>query len=212
MDLVYYIWGGYAVSHPTLNRFFSLHYLLPFILVALVILHLLTLHQNASNNPIGIESIGNETIRFHPYYTSKDLIGFIIYFLLLSLIIFYYPSLLAHPDNNIPANQLVTPLSIVPEFYFLPFYAILRAIPNKTLGVLALVSSILFFLFIIFSPVNTVRSNRFKPILKILFWIFIGNFLFLMWLGAQPIAQPYILISQISSLLHFIYIFILILT
>jgi len=211
MDLVYFIWGNFSVSNPTLNRFYSIHFLLPFILTALVILHLMTLHQNASNNPIGIESLGNETIRFHPYYTSKDLVGFAVYFLILCIVVFFFPSILAHPDNNIPANQLVTPLSIVPEFYFLPFYAILRAIPNKTLGVLALLASILLFLFIPLSPVNTVRSNRFKPIMKFIFWIFVANFLFLMWIGAQPISQPYVFISQISSVIHFLYIFLLLL-
>jgi quinol-cytochrome oxidoreductase complex cytochrome b subunit len=136
IDLVYFVWGGWSVSDATLNRFFSLHYLLPFVLVGLVVLHLLTLHQNASNNPTGLEALGNEVIRFHPYFTTKDLITFLIFFLLLSYFVFYSPNALGHPDNYIPANPMVTPAHIQPEFYYLAFYAILRAIPNKTLGVL----------------------------------------------------------------------------
>lgn len=140
-DLVYFIWGNFTVANSTLNRFFSLHYLLPFTLVALIVLHLLSLHQNASNNPDGFESL-SDRVRFHPYFTSKDLITFVLFGAILSLFVFYTPNYLGHPDNYIPANPLVTPHSIVPEFYFLAFYAILRAIPNKTLGVLGMFSAI----------------------------------------------------------------------
>jgi ubiquinol-cytochrome c reductase cytochrome b subunit len=144
-DLVYFIWGNFTVANSTLSRFFSLHYLLPFTLVALIVLHLLSLHQNASNNPDGLESL-SDRIRFHPYFTSKDLITFVLFGGLLSFFVFYYPNFLGHPDNYIPANPLVTPHSIVPEFYLLPFYAILRAIPNKTLGVVGMISAILILL------------------------------------------------------------------
>lgn len=130
-DLVFFIWGNFTVANSTLNRFFSLHYLLPFVLIALIVLHLLSLHQNASNNPDGFESL-SDRVRFHPYFTSKDLITFVLGGALLSVFVFYAPNYLGHPDNYIPANPLVTPHSIVPEFYFLAFYAILRAIPNKT--------------------------------------------------------------------------------
>lgn len=209
-DLVYFIWGSFSVDNATLNRFFSLHYLLPFILIGLVLLHLQSLHQNASNNPDGLESL-SDRIRFHPYYTTKDLIGFILFFIFLSFLVFYYPYFLGHPDNSIPANPLVTPHSIQPEFYFLPFYAILRCVPNKTLGVIFMFQAIISFLFLPLSPKN-LRSNRFKPLLKLLFIIFAFNFLFLMWLGAKPIAQPYILLSQLSTIYYFIYILILLIS
>lgn len=139
---VLFIWGGFSVDNPTLNRFFSLHYLLPFVLAALVCMHLMALHQDASNNPEGIAS-SSDRIRFHPYYTSKDLVGFILLTVILGLLVFYSPNYLGHPDNSIPANPLVTPHSIVPEWYFLPFYAILRAIPSKIGGVIAMLSALL---------------------------------------------------------------------
>jgi len=207
-DLVYFIWGSWSVDNATLNRFFSLHYLLPFILCALVALHLLSLHQNASNNPEGISSLGDR-IRFHPYYTSKDLVGFVIMIIILSILVFYYPNSLGHPDNSIPGNPLVTPHSIVPEWYYLPFYAILRAIPNKTLGVLALFSAILIMGFLPLSK-NNIRSNRYKPLFNILWVIFVLNFLFLIWLGAKPISEPYTTLSQISTFYYFMYVIILI--
>lgn len=208
-ELVNFIWGSWSVDNPTLNRFYSLHYLLPFILTALVLLHLLSLHQNASNNPDGLTSTSDRQ-RFHPYYTSKDLVGFIFMALILSFQVFYFPNLLGHPDNNIPGNPLVTPHSIVPEWYFQPFYAILRAIPNKTLGVLALFIAILSMAFLPLSSHN-IRSNRYKPILNFLFIIFIINFFFLIWLGAKPISEPYTTISIISTIYYFTYIIILIL-
>ena len=207
-NLVYFIWGSWSVDNATLNRFYSLHYLLPFILVGLVILHLISLHQHGSNNPEGLSS-KSDKIRFHPYYTSKDLVGFILMFIILAILVFYYPNILGHPDNNIPGNPLVTPHSIVPEWYFLPFYAILRAIPNKTLGVLALFSAILILALLPLSP-NSIRSNRYKPIMNILFIIFIINFIFLIWLGAKPISEPYTTLSIISSIYYFIYMLLLI--
>ncbi len=209
-ELVYFIWGGFSVANATLNRFFSLHYLLPFLLTGLVLLHLLSLHQNASNNPDGVESLGDR-IRFHPYYTSKDLVGFILFFILFSFIIFYYPNVLGHPDNSIPANPLVTPHSIQPEWYYLPFYAILRAVPNKTLGVVALFASILILGLLPLSS-KTIRSNRYKPFMKILFFFFVFNFFFLLWLGAQPISAPFVILAQFSTAFYFLYFIILILT
>jgi ubiquinol-cytochrome c reductase cytochrome b subunit len=207
-DLVFFIWGNFTVANSTLNRFFSLHYLLPFVLIALVLLHLLSLHQNASNNPDGFESL-SDRVRFHPYFTSKDLITFVLGGLLLSVFVFYAPNYLGHPDNYIPANPLVTPHSIVPEFYFLAFYAILRAIPNKTLGVLGMFSAILILFALPLSSSNAARSNRYKPLLRILYFLFIFNFLFLIWLGAKPIALPYSLLAQISSVFYFFYFFVL---
>lgn len=168
-DLVYLIWGNFTVANSTLNRFFSLHYLLPFILTALIVLHLLSLHKNASNNPDGFSSL-SDRVRFHPYFTSKDLITFVLFGIILSIFVFFAPNYLGHPDNNIPANPLVTPHSIVPEFYFLAFYAILRAIPNKTLGVIGMFSAILILFTLPLSSSDASRSNRYKPFLRVLYF------------------------------------------
>ena len=146
-DIVTLLWGGFTVGNPTLNRFYSLHYLLPFVIVAVVMLHLLALHQHGSNNPLGIDRRGpQDAITFHPYYTIKDLFGLCVFLLIFAVFIFYMPNALGHPDNNIPANPMVTPNHIVPEWYFLPYYAILRAVPNKLLGVILMFSSVLILL------------------------------------------------------------------
>lgn len=209
-DLVKLIWGGFSINNATLNRFFSLHYLMPFILVALVILHLLALHINGSNNPEGINSY-NDSLRFHPYYTSKDVVGFLFMMLIFMIVLFYVPNYLGHPDNYIQANPMVTPHSIVPEWYFLPFYAILRAIPNRTGGVIAMGGSLVILFFLnTFQSLN-LRSNQYKPVLRFLFWIFIMNFFFLINAGGKPIAQPFILFSQIGTVIYFLYFIVLIL-
>ncbi len=208
-DQVEFIWGGSSVDEPTLNRFFSLHFLLPFILAALVIKHLIALHKDASNNPEGISSI-TDRIRFHPYFTSKDLVGIFWYFLFFSILIFFFPHLLGDSDNSIPANSLVTPASIVPEWYFLAFYAILRSIPNKLLGVIAMFSALLILIPLSLIHTLNIRSMRYRPILNFLFWVFVFNFLFLIWLGAKPIAQPFTLLGQISTFLYFSYFLLLI--
>lgn len=204
-DLVYFIWGGFSVANATLNRFFSLHYLLPFLLAGLVLLHLLSLHQNASNNPDAQESLG-ERIKFHPYFTSKDLVGFIVFFLLLAFFVFWYPNYLGHSDNYIAANPLVTPHSIVPEFYLLPFYAILRAIPNKALGVIALFAAIAI---LAIQPLSSAKSQRgltyTSPLLKLFYFIFAANFLFLGYLGAKPVHEPYVTQTRISTVIYFGY-------
>ena len=207
-DQVEFIWGGPSVDNPTLNRFFSLHFLLPFILAALVLGHLIALHQHASNNPSGISST-TDRIRFHPYFTSKDLVGFFWYALILFFFVFFAPLVLGDSDNSIPANSLVTPAHIVPEWYFLPFYAILRSIPNKLLGVIAMFSALLILIPLSFIQTLNLRSNRYRPILNLLFWIFVFNFLFLLWLGAKPIAQPYTILSQLATMFYFLYFIIL---
>ncbi len=208
VDLVQFIWGGFSVDNATLNRFFSLHYLLPFILAGLVIVHIIALHQHGSNNPEGVNS-DSDKIRFHPYFTSKDLVGFMWMFILISLFIFFAPNYLGHPDNSIPANPLVTPASIVPEWYFLPFYAILRAIPNKIGGVIAMFSALLILFPLTIFQTTNIRSNRYRPISLFLFWIFVFNFFFLLWLGGKPAYQPYVYLSQFATILYFLYFFIL---
>ena len=209
-DFVQLVWGSFSVDNPTLNRFFAIHFILPFVLAALVVMHLIALHENGSTNPEGFKS-NSDSLRFHPYFTSKDLIGFLSFFIIISLFIFFAPNALGHPDNSIPANPLVTPASIVPEFYFLPFYAMLRAVPNKIGGVIVMFSALLIlFLLPIFQTLN-LRSNRYRPFLRQIFWIFVANFLFLMFLGGKPAYEPYVFQSQVSTILYFAYFFILML-
>ncbi len=199
-DLVYFIWGGYSVDNATLNRFFSLHFLLPFILAALAAVHLMALHQYGSTNPLAVKG---DNLRFHPYFTSKDFVGFLWLFLFLGMFVFFMPNSMGHPDNYIPANPLVTPHHIVPEWYFLPFYAILRSIPNKALGVIAMFSSLLILLAL---PWFTrLRPTLNTPFMKFAFWLFVVNFFLLMWLGGQPIHSPYVQISQVATVLYFGY-------
>jgi ubiquinol-cytochrome c reductase cytochrome b subunit len=204
-DLVYFVWGGFAVDNPTLNRFFSLHYCLPFVLIAFVVIHLIYLHVNGSNNPLGISS-NIDKIPFHPYYTYKDYFGLILLGLAFSFFIYFSPNSMGHPDNYIEANPLVTPPHIVPEWYFLPFYAILRSIPNKLGGVLAMVLAILIFLIIPYTHFSLVRSTYFRPIWRIIIWLFFINFLLLGWIGGNPVEYPYVLIGQILTFTYFTFI------
>ena len=201
-DLVELIWGGFSVSNATLNRFFSLHYLLPFLLAALVVAHLIALHTHGSNNPNGISGSGDR-YAFHPYFVFKDLVTIFLFFLVLSIMVFYYPNFLGHSDNYIPANPMQTPASIVPEWYLLPFYAILRSIPNKLLGVLAMFGALLIFLILPYSDLSRVRSGSFRPLFKFSYWLFIVNFFILMWIGSQHPNSPYVEIGQIATAFYF---------
>nr|AXS65358.1 cytochrome b [Cucujoidea sp. 7 KM-2017] len=200
--LVTWLWGGFAVDNATLTRFFCFHFLLPFIISALVMIHLLFLHQTGSNNPLGTNS-NLDKISFHPYYTWKDLMGFLLMTFFLILLILLNPYLLGDPDNFIPANPLVTPVHIQPEWYFLFAYAILRSIPNKLGGVIALVMSIAILFFLPFICNKKNNSNQFYPFNKFLFWNLFSIILILTWLGAKPVEDPFILISQIFTILYF---------
>ena len=209
-SIVTWLWGGFSVDNPTLNRFFALHYLLPFIIVALVMLHLIALHRHGSNNPKGIDvKSDKDTIPFHPYYTVKDLFGFGIYFLIFAFFIFYQPNYLGHPDNYIPANPLVTPPHIVPEWYFLPFYAILRAVPSKLGGVLLMFSSIIILFFLPWLDRSKVRSANYRPMYRVAFWIFIVDGLILGYMGGKPPEEPYLTISRIAAAYYFFHFLIL---
>ena len=201
-DLVELIWGGFSVSNATLNRFFSLHYLLPFLLAALVVAHLIALHTHGSNNPNGISGNGDR-YAFHPYFVFKDLVTVFLFFLVLSIMVFYYPNFLGHSDNYIPANPMQTPASIVPEWYLLPFYAILRSIPNKLLGVIAMFGSLLILLVLPYTDLSRVRGNQFKPFMKFAFWFFVVDFIILMWIGSQHPNSPYVEIGQIATAFYF---------
>nr|AXS66589.1 cytochrome b [Cleroidea sp. 6 KM-2017] len=203
-SIVQWVWGGFAVDNATLTRFFSFHFLCPFIIAALVMVHLLFLHQTGSNNPLGMNS-NIDKIPFHPYFSYKDILGFLIMTLLLITLTLISPYYLGDPDNFIPANPLVTPIHIQPEWYFLFAYAILRSIPNKLGGVIALVMSIAILFILPFSNKKNMKSNQFYPINKILFWIFIIMVILLTWIGARPVESPYIIIGQILTVTYFIY-------
>ena len=208
-DIVEWVWGGFSISNPTLNRFFSLHYLLPFVLAGLSLVHLIALHEHCSNNPTGLPSY-IDMIPFHPYFTIKDLFGYSVFAVFFSYFIFFAPNLLGHTDNYIPANPLVTPAHIQPEWYFLFAYAILRSIPDKLLGVIALFASLIVLLVVPFIHTSVIRANAFRPIAKYAYWLFVGNFIILTYLGGQVAEAPWVLISQISGLFYFAYFLILI--
>jgi ubiquinol-cytochrome c reductase cytochrome b subunit len=209
-DIVEFIWGGFSVSNATLNRFFSLHYVLPFVLAALVLMHLIALHDSAgSGNPLGIS--GNyDRLPFAPYFIFKDLVTIFIFILILSLFVFFMPNVLGDSENYVMANPMQTPPAIVPEWYLLPFYAILRSIPNKLLGVIAMFSAILALLFMPFTDLSKLRGIQFRPLSKIMFFAFVANFLILMQLGAKHVEYPFIEFGQISTALYFIYFLIIV--
>lgn len=203
-DLVQWLWGGFAVDNATLTRFFTFHFLLPFIVAALTIVHLLFLHQTGSNNPLGINA-NFDKIPFHPYFSFKDIFGFIIIIIFLFLLTIIDPYGLGDPDNFIPANPLVTPPHIQPEWYFLFAYAILRSIPNKLGGVIALVFSIAILLTIPFSHIYKFQGIQFYPLNQIIFWILLNLVILLTWIGARPVEDPYIIVGQLLTVLYFSY-------
>lgn len=204
LDVVQWVWGGFSIGNATLNRFFSLHYLMPFVLVGLIIVHLIFLHTTGSNSPIGLNP-NSDKAPFHIYFVTKDVYGFILLGILLSILIFFAPNMLGDPENFINANPLVTPIHIMPEWYFLFAYAILRAIPDKLGGVIALVLSILILLITPFVHTSKLRGLTFRPLGKFAYWLFMSNFLFLTWIGAKPVEEPFIMLGQLSSVFYFSY-------
>jgi ubiquinol-cytochrome c reductase cytochrome b subunit len=205
-DLVKWIWGGFAVGNPTLTRFFSLHFIIPFVAAALRAIHLLFLHQRGRGNPLGLLR-DYDKVKFHPYFSFKDVIGFLIMLRILIIICLITPWDLGDPENFIPANPLVTPVHIQPEWYFLMAYAILRSIPNKLGGVVALALSIAILFICPILPKSKFRGLLFYPVRKIYFWLHINVVILLTWVGARPVEDPYILIGQILSVIYFIYYF-----
>nr|UNP54453.1 cytochrome b [Amraica recursaria] len=202
--LVNWIWGGFAVDNATLTRFYTFHFLLPFIILMMTMIHLLFLHQTGSNNPLGLNS-NLDKIPFHPFFTYKDLIGFITLLFLLIMLTLTNPNMLGDPDNFIPANPLVTPVHIQPEWYFLFAYAILRSIPNKLGGVIALIMSILILIILPFTFNKKIQGIQFYPINQILFWFFVMMVILLTWIGARPVEDPYIITGQLLTFLYFSY-------
>ena len=216
--LVTWLWGGFSVDNPTLNRFYALHYLLPFVIVAVVVLHLWALHRFGSNNPLGIDAKGpQDKIPFHPYYTAKDAFGLGVFLTIFAAVVFFAPNYMGHPDNYIPADPLVTPSHIVPEWYFLPFYAMLRAITfdigipftgiiiieAKLGGVIVMFASILVLFFLPWLDSSPVRSSRFRPLHKQFFWILAAVSVMLGYVGSQPPEEPWVTVGQICTFWYF---------
>ncbi|MFT8243775.1 cytochrome b [Roseomonas sp. BN140053] len=209
-SVVTWLWGGFSVDNPTLNRFFSLHYLMPFMIVGVVFLHIAALHIVGSNNPLGIQPKGpQDTIPFHPYYTMKDGLGVVVYLLVFAILVFFAPNFLGHTDNYIPANPLVTPAHIVPEWYFLPFYAILRAVPNKLGGVILMFGSIAILFVLPWLDMSPVRSMRFRPLARPAFFLWVISFLVLLYVGGKPPEEPYVTISRFATAYYFLYFLVL---
>jgi len=202
-SIVEWLWGGFCVDNATLNRFFSLHYLMPFVICGVVVLHLSLLHADGSNNPLGVDK-NLETIPFYPYFYAKDLLSFIFLLTVFSIIVFFSPNSLGHPDNYIMANPVVTPPHIVPEWYFLPFYAILRSIPNKLGGVIAMFSAIVVLLLLPFINTSSIRTSKFRPIYSVFFWVWLINFFILGWIGQKAIESPFVEIGLFSTILYFV--------
>lgn len=202
--IVKWLWGGFSVDNATLTRFFTLHFLIPFIIAAIVIIHLLFLHQTGRNNPIGIKS-NYDKIPFHPYFSIKDIIRIIITILIFSILILNEPRALGDPENFIPANPLVTPVHIQPEWYFLFAYAILRSIPNKLGGVIAIIRSIIIIIILPIRNKRKFQNIKFYPINKFMFWIWINNIIILTWIGARPAEQPFITTGQLLTVTYFLY-------
>lgn len=205
--LVEWIWGGFAVDNATLNRFFAIHFLLPFILAAVAIIHIIFLHQTGSNNPLGING-DRDRVPFHFYYSSKDSLAYIIALFLFIIVILFIPDIVADPENFIIANPLVTPIHIKPEWYFLWVYAILRSIPNKLGGVVALAIAILILFTLPLTKVRDKQGISFYPINQLLFWSLVSSWLILTWIGGRPVEDPYILIGQSFTIIYFIFFFI----
>ena len=209
-DIVEFIWGGFSVNNATLNRFFALHFLLPFVLAALVLMHLIAYHDVVgSGNPLGI-SANYDRLPFAPYFLFKDLVTIFLFFIVLSIFVFFMPNALGDSENYVVANPMQTPPAIVPEWYLLPFYAILRSIPNKLLGVIAMFAAILALMAMPLTDLSKLRGVQFRPLSKIAFFIFVANFLVLMQIGAKHVETPFIEVGQISTVLYFAHFFIIV--
>merc|ERR1712187_610467 len=203
-SIVEWLWGGFVVGNPTLKRFYSIHFVVPFLIAGLSLLHLALLHKVGSNSPIGSDT-GVDDVPFYPYFFLKDAFALCVYLLVFGVFVFYYPNVLNHPDNYVPADPLQTPAHVVPEWYFLPFYAILRSIPHKALGIIAMGGAILVLLVIPFRNTSYIRNTTFRPLFKIFFWIFIADFVILTWIGQKPVKNTFIFVGQIGTAYYFVF-------
>ena len=201
-DFVQFIWGGFSVNNATLNRFFSLHFVLPFVLTAIAIMHLIALHTHGSGNPLGVGA-NTDRLPMHPYYIFKDLVTILGALLGIAVLVLYAPNMLGHSDNYIPANPMQTPSSIVPEWYLLPFYTILRSIPNKLIGVIGMLGAILILLAMPVLDTGRVRGSQFRPLMRVAFWVLVADFFLLMHLGAQHAEEPYVTLGAGATILYF---------
>nr|QYJ09273.1 apocytochrome b [Pleurosigma sp. mgcode 4] len=202
--IVEWLWGGYTVNNPTLNRFFSIHFTLPFVIAGLTLIHLALLHKEGSSNPIGSDT-GVDDIPFYPYFFAKDLFAFFCFLFVFAFFVFYFPNVLNHPDNCIPADPLKTPAHVVPEWYFLPFYAILRSIPHKAGGIIAMGGSIIVLFLLPFIYSSEIRNTTYRPVFKFFYWLFVTDFIMLMWLGQKPVKDTYVVAGQIATLYYFLF-------
>lgn len=203
-EIVEWLWGGFTIKNPTLNRFFSLHFTMPFIIAGATILHLSVLHRDGSNNPLGAEA-SNSVVGFYPYFYAKDLFAFSFFLTIFSFFVMFAPNYLGHPDNYIMADPFQTPKHIVPEWYFLPFYAILRSIPNKIGGVLAMLFAILILFVLPIVNTSEIRSTTFRPLFKIFLWLLIGDFLFLGWVGQKAVRDTFVFAGQVGTVYYFMF-------
>jgi ubiquinol-cytochrome c reductase cytochrome b subunit len=208
-SIVQWLWGGFSVDNATLNRFFSLHYLLPFIIAGASLLHIAALHQYGSNNPLGVQS-ATDRLPLFPLFYVKDLVAWLVFALVFSGFVFYAPNYLGHSDNYIPANPLSTPAHIVPEWYFLPVYAILRSIPDKLLGVGAIGLVFVSLFLLPFLHTSPIRSHSFRPLSVLAFWLLVADVVILGWIGMMPVEPPYLLLGQIASVYFFVYFLVLV--
>lgn len=204
VTVVQWLWGGYTVNNPTLHRFYTIHFLLPFVIAALSLVHLALLHKEGSNSPIGSDT-GVDDVPFYPYFATKDAFAFSVFLLVFATFVFYFPNTLNHPDNYIPADPMHTPAHVFLEWYFLPYYAILRSIPHKTLGILAMGGSIAVLFIIPFIYYSEVRNTTYRPIFKICFWVFVADFVFLTWVGQNPVRNTFIYAGQVVIVYYFIF-------
>jgi len=202
-----WLWGGYAVGNPTLTRFYSLHYLMPFLIFGLVILHIWALHIPGNNNPVGIDikQPSKDTVPFHPYIVIKDLFALLIFLIIFSVFVFFVPNILGHPDNYIEANPMVTPSHIVPEWYLLPFYAILRSVPDKLGGVVVMFAAVFILMLLPWLDTSKVRSAVFRPLYKVFFWILVIDVIVLGYIGANPPEGMYLIIGRIATIYYFVH-------
>ena len=200
--IVEWLWGGFSVDNATLNRFFSLHFLVPFLIAGVTLVHLALLHEHGSNNPVGTES-SVDKVPFYPYFYVKDLLAFFVLITVFAVFVFYFPNAMGHPDNYIPANPMVTPAHIVPEWYFLPFYAVLRSIPDKLGGVAAMGGALVVLFTIPFTNTSEIRGPQFRPLFRIAFWLLVVDFLILGWIGQKAVETPFIEVGQIATVIYF---------
>jgi quinol-cytochrome oxidoreductase complex cytochrome b subunit len=207
--IVEWLWGGYTVSNPTLKRFYSVHFVLPFLIAGVTLIHLALLHKVGSSSPIASDT-GVDDVPFFPYMVSKDIFAFTVYLLVFGTFVFYFPNVLNHPDNCIPADPMKTPAHVVPEWYFLPYYAILRSIPTKGGGIVAMFGSLAVWFLIPYINTSEIRSTTYRPLFKICFWLFITDFIILMWIGQKPVKDTYVFVGQIATVYYFLFFLILI--